>query len=290
MKPTTFSSLKSLKLNLSWQLHPYNIQSQLIKLLAAPGLCHITISAIQETFHLTRKPVQPIWNQLTHITFTSSILDRYFSILLSQCPNLVFSHFMVTSSHWSDVNEWSWITKISFFLASNHWQSTILVPMRPWDPYSMPSGPQLWQGFHINGIVTLALMIISPPCQHPLSPFSPIQLSLPISYLMVHYHHEISRSACNMESRSLISFSATPPIQTHLVKYFILAILTKMWYMRTFSIEAPIDWFIDCHSIAETRISGRVQSSEFYGWRPPWLDYKMHQCFQTRWNNSSQIC
>ena len=102
MKPTAFPSLKSLQLNLYRQFHVNHIQSSPIKLLAAPGLCRITISAIQETFHMTGNPVQPIWNQLTHITFASATLDRYLHFLLSQCPNLIFGNFMVTSSHWPD--------------------------------------------------------------------------------------------------------------------------------------------------------------------------------------------
>jgi hypothetical protein len=41
--------------------------------------------------------VEPIWNQLTHITFASATVDRYLARLLRKCPNLVFGHFMVTS-------------------------------------------------------------------------------------------------------------------------------------------------------------------------------------------------
>jgi len=103
IKATTFSSLKSLKLNLYRMVPPdNNTKSPPIQLLAAPSLCSITISAIQATFYMTGNLVQPIWNQLTHITFASSITDRFFLFVLRQCPNLVFGKFMVTPSHWPD--------------------------------------------------------------------------------------------------------------------------------------------------------------------------------------------
>jgi len=102
IKPTTFPSLKSLKLNLYRQFHANNIEYSPIQLLAAPGLRSITISAMHMTFHMTANLVQPIWHQLTHITFASSIGDRYLLTLLRQCPILVFGNFMVTSSHWPD--------------------------------------------------------------------------------------------------------------------------------------------------------------------------------------------
>jgi len=102
MKPTTFSSLKSLKLNLQQTFPMNNAKSPPIQLLAAPGLCSITVSAFQTTLHITGNPVQPIWNHLTHIAFSSWIADRCFFALLRQCPNLVFGNFMVTSSHWPD--------------------------------------------------------------------------------------------------------------------------------------------------------------------------------------------
>ena len=102
IKPTTFPSLKSLKLNLYRQFHANNTQYPPIQLLAAPGLRSITICAMHMTFHMTANLVQPIWNQLTHINFTSSIGDRYLLALLRQCPILVFGKFMVTSTHWPD--------------------------------------------------------------------------------------------------------------------------------------------------------------------------------------------
>jgi len=101
MKPTTFSSLKSLKLNLHRTFHENYAHSPPIQLLAAPGLCSITISAIETTLHITRKLVQPIWNQLTHITFASSIADRCLLLLLRRCSNLVFGNFVI-SPHWPD--------------------------------------------------------------------------------------------------------------------------------------------------------------------------------------------
>ena len=102
MKPTTFSSLKSLKLKIYRPYHANNTQYPLIKILAAPGLRSITINAIQMTFHMIGNFVQPIWNQLTHITFTSATVDRYFHFLLKQCPNLVCGHFTVASAQWPD--------------------------------------------------------------------------------------------------------------------------------------------------------------------------------------------
>jgi hypothetical protein len=98
MKPTTFSSLKSLKLNLQ-QPFPTNNG---IRLLAAPSLCKITISAFQTTLYITGNLVQPIWKQLTDINFTSWIADTHLIVLLGKCPNLVFGNFTVTSSHWPD--------------------------------------------------------------------------------------------------------------------------------------------------------------------------------------------
>ena len=100
MKPTMFCSLNSLKLNLHQQFPANTVKSPRIQLLAAPGLCSITISAFQTTLHITENLVQPIWNQLTHITLASWISDRCLPALLRQCPNLVFGNFMVTSSHW----------------------------------------------------------------------------------------------------------------------------------------------------------------------------------------------
>ena len=102
MNPTTFSSLKSLKLNLYRKFHDSSVDFSPIQLLAAPGLCSITINSIQTTLRMTGNLVQPIWNQLTHITFASSIADTYLSVLLRQCPNLVFGHFRVSPSHWPD--------------------------------------------------------------------------------------------------------------------------------------------------------------------------------------------
>ena len=95
--PTTLSSLKSLKLTL-YQIPRWdNTQSIPIRLLAAPGLCRVNISAIQ-TLHMTGNLIQPIWNHITHITFASSTTDRHLLILLRQCPNLVFGKFIVSSS------------------------------------------------------------------------------------------------------------------------------------------------------------------------------------------------
>ena len=95
--PTTLSSLKSLKLTL-YQIPRWdNTQSIPIRLLAAPGLRRVNISAIQ-TLHMTGNLIQPIWNHITHITFASSTTDRHLLILLGQCPNLVFGKFIVSSS------------------------------------------------------------------------------------------------------------------------------------------------------------------------------------------------
>jgi hypothetical protein len=102
MKPTMFASLRSLTLSLYRPFHTNIIQSPPINILAAPGLCRITLSATQMTLHMAGNPVQPIWNQLTHITFASATVDRYLHVVLRQCPNLVFGHFMVTSSRWPD--------------------------------------------------------------------------------------------------------------------------------------------------------------------------------------------
>jgi hypothetical protein len=102
MKSITFSSLKSVTLNLYRSFSPDNIQFPAIQLLAAPGLSSITLSVTQTTFGMTGKLVDPIWNQLTHITFASATVDRYLARLLRKCPNLVFGHFMVTPSHWPD--------------------------------------------------------------------------------------------------------------------------------------------------------------------------------------------
>ena len=101
-QPATFSSLKSLKLNLYRNFLGNNFESPPIRLLAAPSLCSITISATQSTYNMTGKLVQPVWNQLTHITITSATIDTYLVFLLRQCPNLVFGHFMVVPAHWPD--------------------------------------------------------------------------------------------------------------------------------------------------------------------------------------------
>jgi len=99
--PTTLSSLKSLKLTLYQISRWNNTQSIPIRLLAAPGLRKINISAIQ-TLHMTGNLIQPIWNHITHITFASSTNDRHLLVLLRQCPNLVFGKFIVNSSPWPD--------------------------------------------------------------------------------------------------------------------------------------------------------------------------------------------
>ena len=96
--PDMFFSLNSLKANLYQQYHANNHQSIPIRLLAAPNLRSITISAIQTTLQMTGSLVQPIWNHLTHITFASSTTDRYLLILLRQCPNLIFGKFLVITS------------------------------------------------------------------------------------------------------------------------------------------------------------------------------------------------
>ena len=101
MKPTTFSSLKLLKLNLCRTFHQNYAHSPPIQLLAAPALCNITICAVQTTLHITKKLVQPIWNQLADITFASAIADRYLLFLLRECSNLVFGSFNI-STHWPD--------------------------------------------------------------------------------------------------------------------------------------------------------------------------------------------
>ena len=99
VNPTTFSSLKSLKMTLYQMPHWNNTQSTPIRLLAAPGLRRIDIFAMQ-TLHMTENLVQPIWNQITHITLASSTTDIYLLVLLRQCPNLVFGKFIVDSSPW----------------------------------------------------------------------------------------------------------------------------------------------------------------------------------------------
>ena len=99
----TFSSLKSLKITLyqmSQMSHWDNTQSIPIRLLAAPGLRRIDISAIH-TLNMTGNLIQPIWNQITHITLASSTTDIYLLVLLRECPNLVFAKFLVNSSPWS---------------------------------------------------------------------------------------------------------------------------------------------------------------------------------------------
>jgi uncharacterized protein YqcC (DUF446 family) len=99
INPTTLSSLKSLKVTLYQKSHWENTQPTPIRLLAAPGLRRITISGTQ-TIHMTGNLVQPIWNQITHLTFASSTTDIYFLVPLRQCPNLVFGKFIVNSSPW----------------------------------------------------------------------------------------------------------------------------------------------------------------------------------------------
>jgi len=98
-QPTTFSSLKSLKLDLHRNFHN-NLQSPPIRILDAPGLCSITISAIQTTYDMIGKLVQPVWNRLMHITLASAIIDTYLVCLLRRCPNLVFGNFMIIPSPW----------------------------------------------------------------------------------------------------------------------------------------------------------------------------------------------
>jgi len=97
MKPTPFSSLKLLKLSLQKPSPMINM----IRLLAAPSLRKLTMSAYQTTLYITGNVPQPIWNQLTHINLSSWISDRCLLALLSRCHHLVFGKFMVTSSHWT---------------------------------------------------------------------------------------------------------------------------------------------------------------------------------------------
>ena len=99
INPNMFSSLKSLKIALYQDSHWDNTQPTPIRLLAAPALRRITICGIQ-TLHMTENLVQPIWNQITHITFASSTTDIYLLVLLRQCFNLVFGKFIVNSSSW----------------------------------------------------------------------------------------------------------------------------------------------------------------------------------------------
>ena len=96
INPTTFSSLKSLKIALRRKPHWDDTELVAIRLLAAPGLRRINISAMQTLF-LAENLIQPIWNHITHITFTSSTTDIYLLVLLRQCPNLVFGNFFVIS-------------------------------------------------------------------------------------------------------------------------------------------------------------------------------------------------
>ena len=98
MKPTSFSSLKSLKLSLQKPSPTINT----IRILAAPSLRKLTMSAYQTTLYITGNVPQPIWNQLTHINITSWISDGCLLTLLSRCHHLVFGNFMVTSSHWTN--------------------------------------------------------------------------------------------------------------------------------------------------------------------------------------------
>jgi hypothetical protein len=99
INPSTFSSLKSLKITLYQMSHWDNTQPTPIRLLAAPGLRRIAISGIQ-TLHMTENPVQPIWNHITHITFASSTTDIHLLLLLRQCHNLIFGNFIVGCSPW----------------------------------------------------------------------------------------------------------------------------------------------------------------------------------------------
>ena len=101
INPTMLSSLKSLKIDLYRKSTWDSTTPAPIRLLAAPGLRRITISAIQ-TLDMTGNLAQSIWNHITHITFASSITDIYLLVLLRQCPNLVFGKFIVQSSPWLD--------------------------------------------------------------------------------------------------------------------------------------------------------------------------------------------
>ena len=94
--PSMFPSLQSLKVNLLQLYSLNNIEATRIELLAAPSLRTITLRATL----LADIILRPIWNRLTHITFASSLNDIAFLVLLKQCPNLVFGHFVVNSIHW----------------------------------------------------------------------------------------------------------------------------------------------------------------------------------------------
>jgi len=102
INPTMFPSLRSLKITLHGKYYSGNGKPTPILLLAAPALRRITINAIQATFHMTLNPVQPIWNQITHIIFASATTDIHFLVLLRQCPNLVLGNFIVDASQWSE--------------------------------------------------------------------------------------------------------------------------------------------------------------------------------------------
>ncbi|KIM41494.1 hypothetical protein M413DRAFT_149619, partial [Hebeloma cylindrosporum] len=99
MDPTKFSSLKSLDITLHTKYYGNNVHSPPIQLLAAPNLCRLAISAIWTTLRMTRNLVQPIWNNITHITL-SSITDKYLPLLLKKSYNLVFGDFRVNPSPW----------------------------------------------------------------------------------------------------------------------------------------------------------------------------------------------
>ena len=103
INPTTFSFLKSVKINLCPNIFATNNAKPIpIRLLAAPGLRKIALDGMLATLQLPRSTIQPKWTQITHITFASSTDDRYLLILLRQCPNLVFGNFQVLTSDWSD--------------------------------------------------------------------------------------------------------------------------------------------------------------------------------------------
>ena len=102
INPTMFSSLQSLKITLYGKPHWGNGKPTPILLLAAPALRRLTINDIEATFHMTLNPVQPIWSQITHITFASATTDMHFLVLLRQCPNLVLGNFIVDASQWSE--------------------------------------------------------------------------------------------------------------------------------------------------------------------------------------------
>ncbi|KIM41499.1 hypothetical protein M413DRAFT_149674 [Hebeloma cylindrosporum] len=86
---TTFSSLRSLKVTLSVINRGGDTQFPQIRLLAAPSLRRIVISA-----EALRPGNVAEWNHITHITLTSSITSKHLLRLLRQCPNLVFGNFM----------------------------------------------------------------------------------------------------------------------------------------------------------------------------------------------------